>query len=336
MPSTEAEGEDSPFDHVDAQHVVVAVIENAAGEVLISQRHQQAHQGGLWEFPGGKVKPNESVIDALRRELTEELAIFPLDMRPLIRLPYHYPEQTVLLDVWRVNRFRGEPHGVEGQPVRWLSKRQLRYQDFPAANRAIITATQLPPCYLITPDPGTPAQWPEFLHQLRQSLQSGVSLLQFRAPSLDPEEYLRLAREVARCCQEQGALLLLNADVSLLSQCEASGVHLNSRRLMAATRRPLDEGQLLGVSCHSLEELRQAERIGADFALFSPVKTTASHTGVAAVGWSTFQRMSEASRLPLYALGGMSQEDCQQAWQRGGQGIAAIRSLWGVQGVCAG
>jgi 8-oxo-dGTP diphosphatase len=338
MPSTAAEAQLQLPDYSDYLHVVAAVIDNGRGEVLLARRHDHLHQGGLWEFPGGKVAAGEGVAAALRRELQEELAITPTASHPLLRLPYHYPDRKVLLDVWRVTAYQGETHGAEGQQLAWVRKAALRYYPFPAANRPIITAAQLPSCYLITPDPGGEAAWPEFLQQLRQSLLAGISLLQLRAPSLKRDDYLRLARQVSVCCQEQGAGLLLNADAALLGECDATGLHLNARRLMATPARPVAGDKWLAASCHNLEELRQAERIGVDFALLSPVRATASHPGAKPIGWHRFHCLSEQSLLPLFALGGMRAGDLEDAWGHGGQGIAAIGALWGAaagEGVAA-
>jgi 8-oxo-dGTP diphosphatase len=71
---------------------------------------------GLWEFPGGKVEAEESVETALGRELHEELGIVVDVARPLIKVQHDYPDKQVLLDVWEVSAFTGEPHGAEGQP----------------------------------------------------------------------------------------------------------------------------------------------------------------------------------------------------------------------------
>ena len=72
------------------------------GKLLITQRHADAHLGGLWEFPGGKVEADEAVAEALCRELQEELAITPLQTAPLIEVRHDYPDKSVLLDVWWV------------------------------------------------------------------------------------------------------------------------------------------------------------------------------------------------------------------------------------------
>src|SRR5690606_7572608 len=98
-------------------HVAVGVIVNADGKILIAKRPQTAHQGGLWEFPGGKVDAGETIEQALVRELREELAITVKDSRPLIQIRHHYPDKSVLLDVHKITRFEGNPIGNEGQPV---------------------------------------------------------------------------------------------------------------------------------------------------------------------------------------------------------------------------
>ncbi len=334
MPSTVAEATPPLPDYSDYLLVVVAVIDNGRGKVLIARRHDHLHQGGLWEFPGGKVESAEPVYAALKRELREELSITLEQAHPLIRIPHEYPDRKVLLDVWRVTAFSGEPHGAEGQPLAWVNKPALTQYVFPAANSAIVRAAQLPPCYLITPEPGKPSEWSLFLHQLRLSLEAGVSLVQLRATTLERAPYLKLAEQVLQCCEEQGAKLLLNGAASLLDACDAAGIHFNSRRLMNTQQRPIAAGKLLAASCHSETELRMAEKLGVDFAVLSPVKPTASHPESQAIGWHNFYRLSERCTVPLFALGGMSPQDLSDAQRYGAQGIAAIRSLWGGAGKC--
>lgn len=119
-------------------HVAVGIITDAAGAVLISRRPDHVHQGGLWEFPGGKVEADETVETALRRELYEELGVTIQAAEPLLQIHHAYPDKTVLLDVWRVTAYSGEPQGREGQPLVWASPEALQDFAFPAADAPII------------------------------------------------------------------------------------------------------------------------------------------------------------------------------------------------------
>lgn len=123
-------------------HVAVGVVCDAQNRILISQRPLHVHQGGLWEFPGGKVEPQESVQHALVRELSEELAIHATRSEPLLAIEHDYSDKSVLLDVWWVDRFDGEPHGREGQRWQWVQVAELNGLEFPAANKPIIAAIE--------------------------------------------------------------------------------------------------------------------------------------------------------------------------------------------------
>jgi mutator protein MutT len=98
----------------------------------------------MWEFPGGKVEPGEARVEALRRELDEELGIAIETPRPLLRLTHTYPYGDVLLDVWVVRRYRGEPRGLDGQALRWCSRAALGTAGLLPADRPIIAALRLP------------------------------------------------------------------------------------------------------------------------------------------------------------------------------------------------
>jgi len=105
---------------------------------FITQRHSDAHQGGKWEFPGGKVEQYETVAQALARELAEEIAIEVLACQPLITINHQYADKQVLLEVFFVDQFIGEPCAQEGQVQRWVSLNELSTLNFPEANHAII------------------------------------------------------------------------------------------------------------------------------------------------------------------------------------------------------
>lgn len=308
--------------------VAAGAIINRAGEVLIARRPDHLHQGGLWEFPGGKVEAGETVVAALARELHEELGItlVPSAIRPLIRIPHAYPDRVVLLDVWRVEAFTGQPHGREGQPICWVLPDALPRYAFPAANLPIVTALRLPTRYLITPDPQGHREG--FLAALDRALAAGLRLVQLRAKSLAPAEYRCLAEQVVARCRANGARLLLNAEPGLVPEVGADGVHLTSRRLMELTARPLPPDRLVAASCHDRHELDRARALGVDFAVVSPVAGTATHPQVAPLGFTGLQRLTEHAPFPVYALGGMGDADLVASHRHGAQGIAAIRGLW--------
>jgi 8-oxo-dGTP diphosphatase len=309
-----------------AVRVAAGVIADADGRVLLARRPAGAHQGGLWEFPGGKAEPGESIGEALRRELAEELGLEVLVHRPLIRVRHAYADREVVLDVHRVTEWRGEPVGLEGQPLVWVPPEELGRWPMPPADKPIVAAVQLPDVYLITPAPeGAPEA---FAHRLDAALRRGVRLVQLRAPgweraAVEPYAVAALAR-----CRARGAQLLIHRDWALAASIGADGVHLTASQLAGEGRRPLPDGMLFGASCHDPEELMRAEAIGADFAVLGPVLPTRSHPGAPGIGWDRFAAWSDAARIPIYALGGMHSDMVQEAWRHGAQGVAGISGLW--------
>jgi mutator protein MutT len=125
-------------------HVVAAAITDASGRVLIAQRPAGKHLAGGWEFPGGKLEPGEERLAGLARELREELGITIATPRPLIRVRHAYPSREVLLDIWVVTRYRGEPQGLDGQALRWCTQDELATADLLPADKPIVGALRLP------------------------------------------------------------------------------------------------------------------------------------------------------------------------------------------------
>ncbi len=120
--------------------VAVGVIVNQKKEICISLRQTGQHLAGCWEFPGGKLESNESVFQALKRELYEELGLDVFSSTSLITINFEYPEKSVCLEVHTVTQFSGEAIGKEQQEIRWVLPRDLNKYTFPEANKAIIEA----------------------------------------------------------------------------------------------------------------------------------------------------------------------------------------------------
>lgn len=308
-------------------HVAAAAIISADQKhVLIARRPSNVDHGGLWEFPGGKLAPYETGLEGLKRELHEELGVEIVRAQPLIRVHHEYPDKHILLDVWQVHEFAGEPFGREGQAVRWVPMDELVNYPFPAANLPILRAVMLPTEYLIT---GEEADDERFAALLERALhEDSVRLVQLRAKSLDKAAYLTRAERALALCRQYGAKLLLNAEPEVLEQVDADGIHLTSARLMSLDRRPIAENKWLSASTHDQTQLSQAAVLGCDFVTLSPLRTTPSHPEVAPMGWHDFQQLVERAGMPVFALGGMTRFDANHARAVGAQGIASIRDFW--------
>lgn len=186
----------------------------------------------------------------------------------------------------------------------------------------VITSTTLPECYLVTPEPV--GSYDLYFNNLENCLKNGIRLVQFRAKTVTRDEYAVFAEKVARLCNMYSAVLLLN------STClpELGGMHLTSAQLMSLTTRPEVHKQRLAASCHNANQIEKANDFDLDFIVLSPVKETKSHPGSDILGWSEAERLCRIAKMPVYALGGMSVSDLDEAYRCGMQGIAAIRSLW--------
>ncbi|BAZ95025.1 thiamine monophosphate synthase [Thiohalobacter thiocyanaticus] len=301
--------------------IVLAAIRDQRDRILVSRRHDHAHQGGLWELPGGKCEPGEAALAALQRELQEEVGIRAGSVTPLIRIPYRYPDREVRLDVYEVRDWAGEPYGREGQPLRWVSTTELEGLAFPPANVPILRALQLPERYLITPEPEQPDT---FLAALDQALEQGIKLVQLRIKRTPPAGLVEAAIERVH---RHGARILMNTG-SLTPPPGADGIHLTADQLQGLKQRPLPAQMWVGASCHDQDELERAAALELDFAVYGPVQPTSTHPDAVPAGWAGFAAACAAARLPVYALGGMHRDEAETARQHGGQGIAAIRGLW--------
>lgn len=310
-------------------HVAVGVVLNADGKVLLARRPEHVHQGGLWEFPGGKVETNESLQAALSRELKEEIGIdVGQAIEPVIQIRHQYSDKNVFLDVWTVKQFRGDPSGREGQPLVWVDAADLLSKNnypLPTANAAIVKALNLPDRMAIT---GAFSGETELFNKLSAVLNRGVRLIQFRAPHLSMFDQQMLIASAANQCEQFGARLLCNARSEHVFQLGAHGYHLSRLMLDKLEKRPCTPTQLLGASCHNLRELQKAESLDVDYVTLSPVMSTASHLGAESLGWEKFKDLVAKVNVPVFALGGMSSMDIAKAKSLGGQGIAAITEFW--------
>lgn len=304
--------------------VAAAVLQRADGLFLLAQRPADKIWAGYWEFPGGKLEQGESAHAALVRELREELGIEVRTAYPWLMRVFTYPHATVRLHFFRVTAWGGELHPHEGQQFSWQLPTAVFVEPILPANAPILCALELPTLYAIS----NVAELGEevFLARLQTKLDAGLRLIQLREKQLGREALKTLARRVVDMSHSCGAKVLLNGDVALAQELGADGVQLTSSQLAELTERP--DVNWCGASCHNAEELQRAEALGCDFALLSPVLPTQSHPGAPHLGWASFAVMAASSSIPVYALGGLQQEDESVAWQHGAHGIALLRQAW--------
>lgn len=310
--------------------VAVGVLLRPDGTVLLGNRPADKPWPGWWELPGGKLEPGESVLQALTRELQEEIGITVTQATPWVTYVHEYPTTTVRLAFCRVTEWTGEPQGLEGQLLRWVPIKTA--QDVPQllpATYPPLRWLQLPDVYAIS-SAGSPEQLPQFLKKLDQGLAAGIKLFQWREPGwpggpAQPDLHHALNTVLARC-HAAGACVLVNSIHPEAWWHEADGVHLRAQDAASLTKRPtLDQGKSVGVSTHNLAELEHARALDADFAVLGPVLPTASHPGHSGIGWDNFAQLNARAGLPVFALGGQSAATLALAQSVGGHGFAGIR-----------
>ncbi len=322
----------------DVLHVAVGVIKNNKNQVLLSRRSVGVHQANLWEFPGGKLEPEETIREALSRELKEELALTVKSAEPLIKIYHDYDEHSVLLDVWQIDSWdiglvEDNGHqGQEGQRIEWVDISSLGSREFPAANKPIVKAVQLSDFYLICPEPEADSN--NYINKFKACISAGVRLFQLRyGEELHYERNEALIKELIELCKTSHSQLLINNSPGYAAKIGAHGVHLNSERLLQCCERPLDKNFLVSASCHNSTELEQACMIDVDFAVLSPVNKTSSHKAAQPLGWDKFKNLVEPANIPVYALGGMGAEDMNKFREFGAQGVSVLSGIWGQEDV---
>jgi 8-oxo-dGTP diphosphatase len=119
--------------------ISAGIILNPQGDhVFITRRADKAHQGGFWEFAGGKVEVNETAEQAVVRELFEEVGIRVTEIEHFMALEHDYPDKALKFDFFLVTAFNGEAYGKEGQPGEWVNLSDLANYRFPEANEAVL------------------------------------------------------------------------------------------------------------------------------------------------------------------------------------------------------
>jgi 8-oxo-dGTP diphosphatase len=304
--------------------VVAAVLQQPDGRFLLAQRPQGKVYAGYWEFPGGKVEPGESPLQALQRELHEELGIEVIEAYPWLIREFDYEHADVRLHFFRVRGWHGELHGREAQAFAWQRIDAIDVSPLLPANGPILNALAIPETYGVTGFAAS--EQAQAFSVVDAALQRGLRLIQVRGKDWPADAFADYARAIVIRAHAASARVLINGDAELAQRCGADGVHLTSLQLQTLTSRP--PLPLVGASCHSAEELRCAEAAGADFAVMGPVLATPPHPDASLLGWAGFAGAVAGNRIPVFALGGLREADRAQSLISGAHGLAMIRGAW--------
>jgi 8-oxo-dGTP diphosphatase len=315
-------------------HVVAAVIRNSRNEILMAQRPIGKAHAGLWEFPGGKIEPGESPMQALQREIREELDLKIHDAESIGTYLHRDAELTLHLHVFQARSWSGEPLGLEGQAKRWVAAARVHRLMMPSADRPVARDLGLPREYVITPEPPDPlagsAQRRAWLQSLERTVQgtAACKLVLFRAKH-QPLQKLNVIAALARdITAHHGAEILLQDNVELALSWRFGGVSLTSQALNRSSKRNLPVEMWLAASCHNAAELAHAAKIGCDFVTLAPVQSTQSHPHQEALGWEQFAGLCQQVKMPVFALGGLCTSNLPHAQSAGAWGVAGISGFW--------
>lgn len=307
------------------QRRTIGILERPDGSVLFERRATSKTLSTYWKLPGGKIDPDEHAREALIREMQEELGIHVTQVRPWITRTVDYPYGRVLLSIFRITAWDAEPGPVEGQALSWQNPNNLRLDSILPAHQKVLDALNLPPIYAISQ--AGKLGMTLFLERLQLALNHGVRLIQVREKDMSVDQLHEFAGTVVAMCRPFGAQVLINGDIELARAVGADGVHLQPEQYRKLHARPA--GSLLwAAACHNREELLQASRLDADFAVLSPVLPTRSHPGAKVLGWQGFAEAIRDLPMPVYALGGMKKGLLDSARYHNAHGIAMLSGIW--------
>ena len=283
------------------------------GKVLVGWRGEQQHQGNKHEFPGGKVESGETPEEACRREIYEEVGIGIKDWHAFDLICHEYDDIIVNLHLFHAyvpDELLNQIH----QPWNWYSRDQLLALNFPKANTAILQ--RLHWAHLIKISSTLEAVSNDHLLYWRADSDADVDILEQQLSTFDAAFLTKL---------------IINIDVwqklNATLQLQLKTIHLKQSQLMQLHKGDLKVGYRYIAACHDAVSLQQAQQIGCDAVLMSPVKPTTTHPDTTALGWERFTDLAQHSHIPVFALGGMHPNDLTEAQQHHAYGIAGISNF---------
>lgn len=284
------------------------------GKILVGWRDESLHQGGCYEFPGGKVEPHEHPEQAVIRELLEETGIKTDIIRLFYQVQHDYSDRTVHLSFYLCKTV-DIVDGELAKKWQFIALDELKNVVFPAANQVIVEKLS----------------WGKHLtvctaYEALPSAHIDLCYIKYAKPT--PKQL----EQKINTLSEQNIRVILNVSHYLtldsILQKKIFAVHLNSLQLHDLDlMKTLDPCKNLISACHTQEDIQQANAIGCDAILLSPVMPTPTHPETEGMGWETFAKLAKGADMPVYALGGLKLSDLEVATAYGAYGVAGIRDF---------
>jgi 8-oxo-dGTP diphosphatase len=307
-----------PIKGISVIDVAASIVHAPDGRVLLAERTADQISAGFWELPGGKIDAGETAREAAERELQEEVGIVPLSMQPWIAYEHTFPTKRVRLQFFRVDAWKGEPRGLEGQRMAWVDPTAPSVAPILPSNVRVLLAFGLSPIYFVV-QPRNDVERQSFLAQLPALLARGIQLLQIRDPYTSSDQRIAFARRVNAIARPFAARILLTGSALEARRAGLIGIHSTAHELRRLSERP--PVQLWAAACHDAADLARAVSLGADLAVVSPVLPASAHPH-RPLGWDGLQRLTQTAPIPVFAQGGMTPAHLEQARRAGAAGVA--------------
>lgn len=172
---------------------------------------------------------------------------------------------------------------------------------------------------------------------LKQSVEAGVPAIQLRERDLPTTELLSLTQEIQAITVPHAVPLIMNDRVDLVLALNLDGIHLRANSLpVSVARRLVGAHRFVGISTHSIDEVRQANQDGADYAVFGPIFDTPSKRLFGPpVGLDALRDVCRESTIPVFAIGGMTRARVRDVRRAGAHGVAVIGAILACDDVAA-
>jgi 8-oxo-dGTP diphosphatase len=298
-------------------NVAAGVLTRADGKVLLAERPANKTSGGHWEFPGGKFDAGEDERQALAREVAEEVGVVIGAAVRWLTYDHEYADKVVRLHIHKVSDWHGSPRGQEGQRITWQHPAELSVSPLMEAYRRALEALRLPTVIAIARAECCGRS--ELLDRMERALRGGARTVVLRERHMLPAQFAQVARRGAELARRYGAKVLVEGGKVHSAHCNADGVHVCSGRLLTMAKPPA--GAVWSASCRTADHLARAAARGAAFALVTPQAGGGND-------WDAFGRLIQHSAVPVFASGGVTPADMENALGAGAHGLALPLSAW--------